>query len=193
MKKYTLLLLPILIIFSLLYSCEEDELSNDKAAPVISEVKIGAKDTIIVVNEDGTREILYINTNSRPQIDTLILNKRVTFSARFADETPFGLSSYRVKIAYDSINQELPAQNDTTVYIVSRGFGEIFHKTDTTVVNQQITLPNDSVTYNNRFFKMKEGRYRFIISCTDKSGNEATDTLYTSILSRSTIIKNWKK
>lgn len=192
MKRYILLFLPILIIFSLLYSCEEDELSNDKTAPVISEVKIGAKDTIIVVNADGTREILYINTNLNPQIDTLILNKRVTFSARFADDIPYGLSSYRVKIAYDSASQAPPAELDTTVYIV-RGFGEIFNKTDTTIVNQQLTLPNDSVTFNNRFFKMKEGKYRFIISCADKSGNQVTDTFYTSILSRNTIIKNWKK
>ncbi len=195
MKQFIILFISVLIIFSLLYSCEEDELSKDKIPPVISKVKIGTKDTIIVTNPDGTREVLYINTNPNSEIDTLILNKRVTFSGRFADETPLNLSSYRIVIAYDSSNWIQPEVRDTSVYMI-KGFGSIFGKTDTMVVNQQdMILPDDSLrsTSLNRYLRVREGRYRFIVSCGDISGNEVTETFYTTILSRNTIIKNRNK
>jgi hypothetical protein len=195
MKQFIILFISVLIIFSLLYSCEEDEFSKDKIPPVISKVKIGTKDTIIVVNPDGTREVLYINTNPNPEIDTLILNKRVFFTGRFADETPKNLSSYRIVIAYDSSNWVQPEVRDTSVYMI-KGFGSIFGKTDTMVVNQQdMILPDDSLrsTSLNRYLKVREGRYRFIVSCGDISGNEVTETFYTTILSRNTIIKNRNK
>lgn len=194
MKRLIISSLLLLIIISLVHSCHDDELANDRTAPVISEVKIGTQDTIVMVRKDGSKEVIYVNTNPNPEIDTLILNKRVAFSGRFTDETTDALSSYRIRIALDSSNitEPIPPQEktDTAVHII-RGFS-LFGKTDTTVIKQQeITLPLDSLRNNQgKYLPVREGKYLFIVSCTDKAGNEVVDTFYTKVLNRKSIIAN---
>jgi len=187
MKRLTLYALFILIIISLLYACIKDEISEDKEAPVISDIRVGAKDTIIVTKDDGTREIVYINTSPAPEIDTLILGlrRRAAFSVRFTDD--YGLSSYRVTIAEDSTKIP-PALDGDTVYYNVRSWG-LRRQTDTIIVNQQeITLTDSLRNPRGKYLPIREGIYRFIISCIDLNGNETENSVSVNLLYPETII-----
>lgn len=189
MKRLIVPLLFILIIAFGINGCNDNEISKDDGFPEIFDIKVGMKDTISITKEDGTKEIIYINTNSTPEIDTLILGYRriAAFSVRFTDD--FGLSSYRVKIAQDSTIIP-PALNQDTVYYNVRAWG-LRRQTDTMIVNQQEMTLTDSIRNNvGKYLPIREGKYRFVISCIDLNGHETHDSVMVALLYPQTIIKN---
>lgn len=186
MKKLILSIFLVFVSVIVFISCEKDENENDKIAPIISDVRVNYLDTIIY--EGVTYKY---NRNNTTSIDTLVPGRSLRLSARFQDSTDLdpnnqGLSSYMIKIRYDSTatspnppREKVTAEDGTWRYkdsalYITRTWNTIFGKKDTAVIDQSDIFVRDSLSMNTGTRPYQQGEYFFTVYCVDKAGNQDT-------------------
>lgn len=182
----------IFILFATIFiflSCEKDENEDDKTPPIVSDIRINFEDTIMYEGNAYT-----FNRSNTSNMDTLVPGHYIKLSARFQDSIDIdkdnlGLSSFMIKIRYDSaVGENAPNKErdkidlgggkwrykDTALYL-TKSWQTIFGKQDTTVFDQtqyiQATVTANFET-GTEYLSYQQGKYFLIVGCLDKAGNE---------------------
>ncbi|NDV69658.1 DUF4625 domain-containing protein [Dysgonomonas sp. 25] len=187
MRKLISLIFLLLASVLAFLSCGKDEHKDDTTAPVISDIRINYEDTIIHGGITYT-----FNRNNTSSRDTLVPGRIMKFKVRFEDNKEGGLSSFVIKLRYDSteISPNPPRDSilvgsqwrktDSLLYI-TRAWSTIFGKTDTTVYNQSdIRISANSGGQNETPYR--QGEYFLLIGCVDKAGNQKIDSTHTIVV-----------
>lgn len=187
--KYFATLFFSIVLSAFISSCDnETDLHKDYTPPKISDVRIGSIDTIF----DNSGNRILINTNPKPEIDTLILNSRLSFSARFTDN--YALSSFRLKLAFDSISQ--PEASEAKPLSIVLGWPIYKDRgktlvTDTLISNFNILPLADSIADGSgKNVPIREGKYIIKINLMDMAGLKDSVYVPVRILYRNTILNN---
>lgn len=189
------LFLVFIVIVPTIFSCVSSTESDDSTAPIIHDIRMRIRydsayifpDTILL--EDGN--IITLNTDPNADTDTLVMNRYMYFKGKFEDAE--GLSSYRIRLSYDSSRLIEPTTLDT-LYAISRGYDNIFNQKYLIVFQVMMVLPDSlsSQAANASITKQKpirEGDYILTVDCVDKANNFAEPkTRKIKLLRRQTII-----
>lgn len=174
----------LLFLFSFLSCSLED---SNKTNPEVLYFRLNVNDTIM-----SGEKVIKINdsTNMRTdRIDTLVLGKRIYFSAIFADDE--ALSLYNLKI--DTAAANVGNVGDTIFHLIKSG-STIFNKKIDTIIRYPISnLPIWQIRpATNDTLLVRKGDYIVSVSCMDKAGNQDTISYKNrkiKIMSREEIIK----
>lgn len=187
--KYIIFLSFLFVFWGAIVSCDnESDLHKDNTPPKISDVRIGGIDTIM----DNSGNMLLINTDPNPEIDTLLFNSRFTLSARFTDN--YALSSFKIMLSYDSISQPDDSISKPLYLLQGWPIYGVNNKdfvTDTLIVNRRILPIADSIAgHSGKNHPIREGKYIVKINLMDMAGLKDSVYVPVRLLYRNTILNN---
>lgn len=166
---------------------------KDNTPPEIhlSETRVGRIETIIVSPLDK----ILINTGTSGP-DTLLCNNTVYFKGRFTDN--YGLSSFRLKMMYDSISQPEPSA-DKAIFRIQKGWMIYDNSSTENIKETSITnlaafsIPESVQDLSGNNLPVREGQYFLQVNVMDLAGNKDSVNIPVIVLYQKTIIDNRKQ
>lgn len=203
MRNFCLVILLLIGIPAIYFSsCAKVE-SEERGAPVMSEISINLNDTIMYLDPvTKKRQALKFNDSisrskidPKNRIDTVIIGKWMYISARFRDEG--GLSTFKAgdTLHYQNINDS--KKMDSVLKIVKLG-QSIFGKTDIYVSRNRLiqlpdTLRRTGTAYgsqrNDTLVRRIED-HKLLVACMDRGGNKDSTYVPIKILTREKFIES---
>ena len=205
MRNFCLVILLLIGIPAIYFSsCAKVE-SEERDAPVMSEISINLNDTIMYLDPvTKKRQALKFNDSisrskidPKNRIDTVIIGKWMYISARFRDEG--GLSTFKAgdTLLYKDITISQKSKLDSTLRIVKLG-QSIFGQTDIYVSRSRLiqlpdTLYRTGMAYGdqrNDILVRKAEDHKLLVACMDKAGNKDSTYVPIKILTREKFIES---